>query len=137
MGNQKEDTVQSFGTIFFIGLFLLFLLASSGSKESRTSSSGRNTPQNELVFGEISNHRDAIIFKPASLPDPEKCFESALHNTRLIPFSIPNKLADYNRRTAQNFFIIQKARLKIEPAFPWRLYFHLTSNEDESLPVLS
>jgi hypothetical protein len=137
MGNHKEDTVQNFGTIFFIVLFSLFLLASSGSKESRTSSSARHTSQNEMVFGEIPNHRDALIFKAVSLPDPENYYESALHSTRLIPFSIPNKLADYNRRTAHNFILIQKTRLKIEPVFPWKLYFHLPSNEDESLPVLS
>jgi hypothetical protein len=137
MGIHKDDTVQNFWTIFFIALFSLFLLASSGSKEIRISSSAGHSSQNETVFSEISNHRDAILFKAASLPAPEKYFESAPHNSRLIPFSIQNKIADYNRRTDQNFILIQKIRLKIEPVFPWKLYFHLPSTEDESLPVLS
>jgi hypothetical protein len=137
MGNYKEDTDQSFRTIFFLILFSLFVLASSNNHGNHNSSSTKFTTQNELVFGDISSHHNAIICNAVSLPNLQKYCECALHNTSLNPFSIQNKILDYNRRIAQNFILIQKTRLSIGPVLPLRLYFHLPSNKDDNLPVLS
>ncbi len=137
MEDSKEDTGQNFKTLFFLILFSLFVFASSGNQESHSSSSARFPSQNEIVFGDISSHRNAIIFYSVSLPNLQKYCECALHNTSLNPFSIQNKISDYNRRITQNFILIQKTRLSIEPVLPWRLYYHLPSNEDDDLPVLS
>jgi hypothetical protein len=137
MENCKEDTSQNFETLFFLILFSLFLFASSGNTESNTSSSAKFPSQNNLVSGDISGHRDAIIFYSVSLPDLQKYCECALRNTSLNPFSIQNRISDYNRRITHSFILIQKTRLSIEPVLPWRLYYHLPSNEDDNLPVLS
>jgi hypothetical protein len=137
MGNYKEDTDQNSGMFFLLILFLLFVFASSGNPESRASSSAKFPSQNELVFGSISGHRDAIISCPVSLPDLQKYCECALHNSSLIPFSIRNKISDYNRRISRDFILIRKTRLSIEPALHRRLCFHLPLNKDDDLPVLS
>jgi hypothetical protein len=137
MGNYKEDTDQNFGTFFPLILFLLFVFAYSGNPESNTSSSAKYPSQNGLVFGDISNHRDAIIFYAVNLPDLQNYRECGLRNTSLNPFSIQNKISDYNRRISQDFILIRKTRLSIEPVLHWRLYFHLPSNKDDDLPVLS
>jgi len=137
MGNYKEDTNQNFGTIFFIILFSLFALASSSNPGSHTSSSAKYPLQNELVSGDISSHRNAIICNAVSIPDLQKNCECDLRNTGLNPFSIQNKISDCNRRITQNFILIQKTRLSIEPVLSWRLYFYLPSSEDGNLPGLS
>jgi hypothetical protein len=137
MENYKDDTDQNFGTFFPLILFLLFVFASSGNPEGHTSSSAKFPSQNALVFGDISSHRDAIIFYSVSLPDLQKYCEYALHNTSFNPFSIQNIISDYNRRITQNFILIQKTRFSIKPVLHWRLYFHLPSNKDDDLPVLS
>ncbi|MCX6335619.1 MAG: hypothetical protein NT092_15185 [Bacteroidia bacterium] len=137
MGNYKEDTNPNFGTIFLIFLFSIFVLAFSSNSGSHTSSSANYPSQNELVFGDISSHRNAIICSAVSLLNLQKYYECALHNSSLNPFSIQNKILDYNRRITQNFILIRKTRFSIEPVLPWRLYFYLLSNEDDNLPVLS
>ena len=137
MENSKEDTGQNIETLFFLILFSLFVFASSGNQGSHSSSSARFPSQPELVFGDISIHRNAIIFYSVSLPDLQKYYEGALYNTGINPFSIQNKVSDYNRRITQNLILILKRRLSIEPVLSWRLYYHLPSNEDDDLPVLS
>src|SRR5450759_910132 len=113
MGNYKEDTNQNFRTIFFLILFSLFVLASSNNHGNHNSSSTKFTTQNELVFGDISSHHNAIICNAVSLPNLQKYCECALHNTSLNPFSIQNKILDYNRRIAQKFVLIKKTWLSI------------------------
>jgi len=137
MENYKEDTYSNFGRIFLIFPFSLFVLAFSGNPGSHTSSSSKYPSQNELVFGDISSHRNAIICNAVSLINLQKYCECALHNSGLNPFSIQNKISDYNRRITQNFILIRKTRLSIELVFPWRFYYYLPSNEDDNLPVLS
>ncbi|MCJ7449736.1 MAG: hypothetical protein MUO72_18835 [Bacteroidales bacterium] len=136
MGNYKEDTNQNFRTIFLIILFSLFVLASSNNPGSHTSSSAKYPSQNELVFGDISSQRNAIICNAVNLPNLQKYCECALPNTSLDPFSIQNKISDYNRGITQNFILVRKTRLSIEPVLSWRLYFYLPSIEDDNLPVL-
>jgi hypothetical protein len=137
MGNYKEDTDQNSGMFFPLILFLLFVFASSANPENHTSSSVKFPSQNELVFGDISGHHIAIISCPVSLPNLQKYCECALRNTSLIPFSIRNKISDYNRRISQDFILIRKTRFSIEPVLHWRLFFHLPSDKDDDLPVLS
>jgi hypothetical protein len=137
MGNYKEDTDQNSGIFFTLILFLLFVFVFSGNPENHASSSAKFPSQNELVFGNILSHRDAIISCSVSLPNLQKYCECALRNTSLIPFSIQNKISDYNRRISQDLILIRKTRLSIEPVLHWKLYFHLPSNKDDDLPVLS
>jgi hypothetical protein len=137
MANNKEDTSQNLWTIFFIILFSLFVLTSSGNPESHATSSIKYPAQYELVFGDISSHRDAVLFNTVRLPDLQKHCGCALQNTSLNPFSIQNKISGYNRRIVQNFILIQKITLSIEPVLPWKLYFHPPSDEDDYLPALS
>ena len=137
MENSKEDTAQNFGTLFFLILFSLFVFASSGNQGSHSSSSARFPSQPELVFDDISIHRNAIIFYSVSLPDLQKYYKGALYKTGINPFSIQNKVSDYNRRITQNLILILKRRLSIEPVLSWKLYYHLPLYEDDDLPVLS
>ena len=137
MEDSKEHTGQNFETLFFLILFSLFVFASSGNQGSHSSSSARFPSQNELVFGDISGHRNAIISYSVSLPDLQKYYKGALYNTGINPYSIQHKVSDYNRRITQNLILILKRRLSIEPVLSWRLYYHLPSNEDDDLPVLS
>lgn len=137
MGNYEEDTDQNFRTLFIIILFSIFVLAFSGNQGSHSSSLAISPLKNDLVSGDISSHHNAIIYNAFSLPDLQKCCELALRNTCLNPFSIQNKISYYNHRITQNFILIQKIRLSIEPVLPWSLYFRLTSDEDDYLPVLS
>lgn len=137
MEYSKEDTGQDFKTLFLLILFSLFVVASSGNQGSHSSSSARFPSQNELVFGDISSHRNAIISCSVSLPNLHKYYEGALYNPGINPFSIQNKVSAYNRRITQNLNLIHKTRLSIEPVIPWSLYYHLSSNEDDDLPVLS
>jgi hypothetical protein len=136
MENNIKDTNQNSGVIFFIILFSLSVLIFSGRSETQTSASSRFSLQNEMAFGNISDHFVATLFNALSLPDLYKNCVISLYNKSFNPFSIQNKISDYNRRVAQNFILIQKTRLTIEPALPLRLYFHLPSNKDDYLPVL-
>ncbi|MBG0858693.1 MAG: hypothetical protein IQL11_04260 [Bacteroidales bacterium] len=136
MGNYKEDTNPNV-EIILIFLFSLFILAFSSNPGNNTLSAAKYPSQNELVFGDISSRHDAIIGNAVSLPDLQKYSEYVHHNTCLNPFSIQNKISDYNRRITQNFILIQKIRLSIDPVILWRLYFYLPSSEDDDLPVLS
>jgi hypothetical protein len=137
MGDYKEDTNQDSGTIFFIILFSIFVLASSGSTGSHSSSSVRYYPQEELLSGNISSHFNATINRVVCLPVVQKYCECTHHNSNLNLFSIPDKISEYNRRTAQNFILVQKVKLSIEPVLPLWLYLHHPSNKDDDLPVLS
>lgn len=137
MGNYIEDTNQNSGTIFFIILFSLFVLISSGKSESQTSASSGYSLQNELAFGNISIHSDAAMFNAVSLPDLYKNCVFALHNTSFNLFSLQNKISNYNHRITQNFIEIQKTRLIVEPLFLWRLYYPLSLNGKEDLPAIS
>jgi hypothetical protein len=137
MGNYKEDTNQNAGNIFFIILFSFFLLIFSGKSESQTSSSSGYPLQNELAFGNISIHSDAIVFNTVSLPDLYKSHVFDLHNISLNLISLQYKIFNYNQRTTQNFINNQKTRLVIKPLFLWRLYNPFSLNEKDDLPVLS
>lgn len=137
MGNYKEDTDRNFRTIFFLILFSLFVLSSSNLKGNHYSSSTKFTTQTELVFGSKSSHHNAIICNVFRLPDFQKYCDSTPLNTSLNPFSIQNRILDYNRRIAQNFSQIQKTRLTIEPLLLWRLHSTLSLSEKEDLSVLS
>jgi hypothetical protein len=137
MGNYIEDTNQNSGTIFFIILFSLFVLISSGKSESQTSASSGYSLQNELAFGNISIHSDAAMFNAVSLPDLYKNCVFALHNTSFNLFSLQNKISNYNHRITQNFIEIQKIRLIVEPLFLWSLYYPLSLNGKEDLPAIS
>ena len=137
MENYKDDNSQDIGTFFFLILFFVFVLASSGNPESNTSPSAKYPLQNELVSGDISTHNDAAILNPVNLPNIQKHCECALHNTSLNLFSLQLKRSNYNNRTTQIFINGQKARLVIEPLFLWRLYRPISLSEKEDLPVLS
>lgn len=137
MENYKEETVQNFGTIFFIILFSLFVLVSSGNAGSRAPSSIKYHLQYELVYGDISIHRNAILFNAARLPDLYKNCTLTLCNTCLNLVSLQYKISSYNHLTAQNFINIQKTRLIIKPLFLWRLYHPLSLSRNADLPVLS
>lgn len=137
MGNYKEETNQNSGTIFFLILFSLFVLIFSGKSESQTSASSGYSLQNELAVGNISIHSDAIVFNDVGLPDLYKSHVFDIHNTSLNPFSLQNRIFNYNHRTAQDFINIQKTKLVIEPLFLWKLYCPSSLGEKEDLPVLS
>lgn len=137
MDANKEDTSQSFRTLLFLILFLLFVLASSGNSRDHTSSSVKYSSQNELVYAYFSSHHNAIIPSPVSIPDLQKYCEGALLNTSYNSFSFLNKISDYNRKIALKIILIQKSTLAIETDPLWRLYYRLSLNEDDTLPVLS
>jgi hypothetical protein len=137
MGNNEEDTNQNTGTIFFLILFSLFVLAFSSKSERQISASSGYSLQDELAFGNISIHSDAIVFNAVSLPDLDKSCIFAMHNKSLNPFSLQYKISSFNQRTTQNFINIQKTRLVIEPLFLWRLYCPFSLSEKEDVPVLS
>jgi hypothetical protein len=137
MGDYSEDTNHAFSSIFFIVLFSVFVMAFSANSGSHYSPSERFFPQNELLSGSISCHFNAVLSSIVSLPDIQKYFECTLHNTSLNPFSIKDKLLEYNRRVAQNFILIQKTSLSSGPVLPLGLYLHLPLNRDDDLPVLS
>lgn len=137
MGNYKEDTDQGFRTIFFLILFSLLVLASSDNKGNHSTSSTRFAAQNELVTGDVSSQDKAILCNAVCPSDLQKFRECALHNTSLNPFSIQNKISEYNRKVVLNLILLQKTRFSIDPVFPLWLYSHLHSDEDDNLPVLS
>ena len=137
MGNYKEDTDQNSGTIIFIILFSLFVVASSNNPASHTSSSAKCPLHYHEIFGDLSSHSTAILYNTVKLPDLQEYCKCALHDTSLNPFSIQNKISDYNRRIAQNFILIEETRLSTGPVPPLKLYYHLPSNKDDNLPVLS
>jgi hypothetical protein len=137
MGNYKEDTDQNSGTFFTLILFLLFVFASSANPENHTSSPAKFPSQNELVFGDISSHRIAILFNAVRLPDLYKNCTFTLRNTSLNLFSLQYKISSYNHLTAQNLINIQKTRLVIKPLFLWRLYHPLCLSRNADVPVLS
>jgi hypothetical protein len=137
MGNYKEDTNQNSGTIFFIILFSLFVLAYSNNPASHASSPARYHSHYEEVSGNVLSHGNAILYNTVKLPDLQEYSKCTLHNTSLNPFSIQNRISDYNRRIAQNFVLLKKTWLSIGPVLPLRLYFHLPSNKDDYIPVLS
>lgn len=133
----KEDTNLDSGILFFIFLFSLFVMVSSGNYGNHTSSASQYLYQTELVFGSNSCQHHAVLYDAFSLPDIQKYSECVLHNSDLIPFSIQNKVSDYNRRICQNFIRIQEIRLSIEPVLPWSLYYHVPLSGDDYPPVLS
>lgn len=137
MDAYKEDTTQSFRTILFLILFLLFAFSSSGNPGSHTSSSAGFHSQNEYVSGNLSVFSNAIISCPVSVPELQKYCDGELRNTSNNPFTFLNKISDFNRRIALKIIQTQKSELAIE-IFPLsRLYNYPPSNEDDNLPVLS
>lgn len=137
MGDFKEDTNPDLRTLLFIILFSFFALSFSGNSESKSAVSPTYYSQYELVSWNISSHHHSVIFKAVSLPDIQKYCECSLPYTSLDPFSIQNKISDYNRKTDQNFILIQKTRLSTVPLLPLSLFFHRPQNKDDNLPVLS
>jgi len=137
MGNYKEDTNQNSGSTLLIILFSLFVLILSSKSERQTSASSEYSLHNELAFGSISIHSDAIVLYDVSLPDLYKSHVFDLQHTSLNAFLLQYRISNYNHRTTQNFIDIQKARLVIEPLFLWRLYCPFSLSEKDDLPVLS
>jgi hypothetical protein len=137
MGNSIEDTNRNFRTILFLVLFSLLLLSSQDIQDNHNTLSGRNSAQTELFSGGFSNLNSTVQCRPFSLPDLCKFCECAPSHTDLIPFSIRNKISDYNRQIARTYILINKARLSTEPNSQLRFYYHLPSNRDDDLPALS
>lgn len=137
MDDRKEETSQNFSTVLFLILFLLFALSTSGNSASQTSSSDSHHSQNKFDSGELASQSNAIISALVSLPDLQKYCGVVQHNTSYSSFSFPDKVSEYNRRITQKIAIIQKAILSIEATPDWRLYYHLSSIGDDTLPVLS
>jgi hypothetical protein len=135
MENNTEDKTMNFRTILFLVLFSLFVLSSSAIQGNQNSS--KLHAQTELVTGVSSNQHSAVLLSVVSLPDFSKFCECTPPNTDLLPFSIRNKISGYNRKIAQNLIQIQKIMLTIQPVLTGRLFFHLPSDEDDILPVLS
>lgn len=137
MEYYKEDTNRTTGIIFFMILFSLFVIASSNNPQSHISSSAKSPLHLTEVFGDESGRGNAILISTVKLPDLQEYCECALHNTSLNPFSIQNKISDYNRRIAQNFILIEETILSTGAAPPIKLYYHHPANKDDDLPVLS
>ena len=137
MQNRTEDTDLNFRTIFFLILFYLFVLSSSDIQGNNNSTSARVHVQSELVYGVISNQHSAVLFNHFRVPDIQKFCEYVSGITNMNSYSLHNKNLDYNRKSAQNFILIQQTMLSIEPVVHRRLYFNHLSNEDDIPPVLS
>ena len=137
MSNHKEDTIQHFGTIFFIILFSLFILVSLGKSETQNSASPVSSFQAELVLGNIPAGPNAIVFNAVNIPDLYKECLNELHNTSPDLFSLQYIISYYNHSTDQHFKNMQKTRLVIEPLFLWRLYHPVSPGKNDDLPVLS
>lgn len=137
MGNSIEDTNRNLRTILFLVLFSLLLLSSQDIQDNHNNPSGRHSVQTEIFSGGLTNLQSIVQCRPFSLPDLYRFCECAPPHTDLIPFSIRNKISDYNRKIARTFILINKARLSIEQNSQLRIYYHLPSNRDDDLPVLS
>jgi len=135
MVNNSEDTNRNIRTILFMVLFSLLLLSAQDLQENTPSR--RDTAQTELFSGGLSNLQSTFQCSPFSLPDLNQFCEYAPRHTDLIPFSIPNKILDYNRKIAQSFIVMQNTRLSIETIPQLRYYTHLLSATDDDIPDLS
>jgi hypothetical protein len=136
MVNYKEDTDQNIRTLLFLVLFSFFALGYLDNQGNHYSTSTKFATHYEVVSDGISNHQNAVIFNPVSLPDLQNC-KCTLHDTSINPPSFQDNISCYNNRIAQNFITIQQTRLTIKPLLLRKLHYFLSSGEPEELPVLS
>jgi|APIni6443716594_1056825.scaffolds.fasta_scaffold598864_1 hypothetical protein len=137
MEQVKGDTNQNIGTVFFIILFLLFILAFSGNSEYHVSSSSGYHLHDELVSENFSIHTDATVFNAVIIPDLYKACLLTLRNTVPELNSSQYIITCFNQRTTQDFIAIQKTMLEIKPLLLRRLNYPHYLCEKEVLPVLS
>ena len=137
MVNNTEDKNRNIRTILFLVLFFILLFSSSGNQGDNCSSSIRNSAETSLLSGGLSDDNNFVLCPAFSLPELNKFCDRAPGKTDLIPFSIPNKISNYNRRTDQSFILMQHTRLTIETTPKLRYPTHHLSDTDDDIPVLS
>lgn len=137
MRSNSEDPDLNFRTAFFIILFSIFVLSSSDIQGNNNSSSPRVHVQSELVTGVAANRHSAVLFSHIRVPDIQKFCEFTSRHTNLNSNSFADKILDYNRKSAQDFILIQKTMLSSKPVLQRRLHYNYPSGKDEIPPVLS
>lgn len=125
MINQRNDKINSIVTAIIIGFFLF--LSSSFTDKPVTSQS--NCIQNNANY---SNNINAIISDAIQLPSCPK-FYLPVHPDFFN--DVPNLFND-NSYADRDFIFLQKIQLTENP-FAIKFYYHLFSNDDDDLPVLS
>ncbi|HNW97743.1 MAG TPA: hypothetical protein PKK00_04940 [Bacteroidales bacterium] len=125
MISQRKDRINSIVAALIIGFFLL--LSSSFTDKSVNSQS--NFIQNEV---NCSGNVNAIVSDAIQLPSCPK-FYLPVHPDLFN--DVPNVFND-NSNADRDFIFLQKIQLTENP-FAIKFYYHLFSNDDDDLPVLS
>jgi hypothetical protein len=131
---NKEDTIRNIGTFLFLILFVLFAFTFSGKSKSQTPISLPVSLQHELTFGYNSDRSDAAVFNADPFPVYNKTIICPLNRTNLNPFDFKFEISGYNRKTAQDYLLLQKNRLSIEYVLLWKFCSPLLFSENEDIP---
>lgn len=133
MKDQREDTANNSGIIWFIVLFFLLIYPVSQKPNNQTFDVSQSRVKSEIC----SITANAVIGDAFQLTTLQSACLNILHNATLNLYNKSFKLLADNREIDQQFIFLQKTELKIKPISFFRICFHLIPNDQEELPILS
>lgn len=133
MANQKEDTTNYVGTLFFMVLFFLLTASLFGKSADQNSFSSQYQLKSDFSL----NRAKADVPEAIQMPSIRSSCLQILNNTRITQFSEIRKIAADNHKIAQRLIGLQKNELLIKPLLQSRWFcFHPVPNDNEELPIL-
>ncbi len=133
MLNQKEDTANYFGTLFFMVLIFILFASFSNRSAGPIALSSHYQPKSELSL----NITKAVVVDAIQLPSVQNSCLSLFHNYNINLFNETCKILADNSKIAQRFIVLKETELLIKPLSPLWLCFLLLPPDTKEPRVLS
>lgn len=133
MLNQKEDTANYFGTLFFMVLFFLLISSFSNKSASPITLSSQYQQKSELCLGITK----AVVADAIQLPSIQNSCLPLLHNFNINLFSETCKILADNSTITQRFIVLKETELLIKPLLPLWLCIQLLPPDTKEPKILS
>lgn len=133
MLNQKEDTANYFGTLFFMVLFFIVFASFSIKSADPITLSSQYQPKSELSL----NITKAVVADAIQLPSIQNSCLPLLHNFNINLFSETCKILADNSTITQRFIVLKETDLLIKPLLPLMLYIRLLPPYTKEPKILS
>jgi len=133
MVNQKEDSTNFIGTLFFMVLICLLITSFFDKPNHQISFPAQYQLNNELSLSVVK----AVAIDFVQMPSVEHSCLQLIYNDTLNLFSETCKIFADNNKITQRFIFLQKSELLIKPLRLSRWFcFQFIPTDNNELPIL-
>jgi hypothetical protein len=133
MINQKEDTANYFGTLFFMVLIFILFASFSNRSAGPITLSSQYQPKSESNLSITK----AVVADAIQLPSVQNSCLPLLRNFNINLFNETCKILADNSKITQNFIVLKETELLIKPLSPQWLCFLLLPPDTQEPRILS